>query len=128
MPSEARRPIGAGVAAAVGAALSTGELAAGEGASEARVGSVVAADGAGAGAQAAATTTTATSAATIDPRALDAEVAIMDTIRACVRGGSNPTSRSWPATWCGSLGSTICSGKRADGSHQIHRLDPTRAS
>ena len=76
MPAEARRPTGSGVVAAVGAALSTCALALGEGSSEARVGSVVAAEGAGAGAQAAATTTAAISAATIDPRALNAEVAI----------------------------------------------------
>ncbi len=50
-----------------------------------------------------------------------------DTIRARVRGGSNPTSRSW-GDLLRLLGSTICSGKRADGSHQGHHLDPTRAS
>ena len=76
VPAEARRPTGAGVVAAVGAALSTCALALGEGSSEARVGSAVAGDGAGAGAQAAATTTTAISAATIDARAHHAEVAI----------------------------------------------------
>src|SRR5688500_18323259 len=76
VPDEARRPTGASVAPAVGAALSICALALGEGGSETRVGWAVAGDGTGAGAQAAATTTAAISAAMIDPRARDPDVPI----------------------------------------------------